>query len=71
MDGTVAFLEFTTEEIGVPMSKERQRKVMSDSYGIQYRDGRAKSLFSKSALIESPDQLQFETSKFQIFSKKL
>eukprot|EP01102_Stenamoeba_stenopodia_P009772 TRINITY_DN2897_c0_g1_i2.p1 TRINITY_DN2897_c0_g1~~TRINITY_DN2897_c0_g1_i2.p1 ORF type:complete len:740 (-),score=152.32 TRINITY_DN2897_c0_g1_i2:777-2996(-) len=63
MDGTVAYVEFTSDEIGVPMSKERQRKVMSESYGIQYRDGKARSLFSKSALIESPDQLLFETSK--------
>ncbi|XP_068748339.1 protein HIRA-like [Montipora capricornis] len=56
-DGTVAYADFTTEELGRPMSEEEKEKFHKQVYGISIRS--SKSNFA-SAIIENPEMLKIQ-----------
>jgi len=56
-DGTVAYADFTAEELGRPMSEEEKEKFHKQVYGISISS--SKSNFA-SAIIENPEMLKIQ-----------
>lgn len=56
-DGTIAYADFTTEELGRPMSEEEKEKFHKQVYGISISS--SKSNFA-SAIIENPEMLKIQ-----------